>query len=929
MNETFDPYYNWLGIPPHEQPANFYRLLGVQLFEPNLRAIENAAERQMLLLRSVQNGPHGGLSQRLLNEISAARGCLLDAPKRAAYDYHLRQLLSPSLPPTQAPPIALPPSSPVPAPTSRASTDPATSPPNRHVSSRTGRRDQGNFAQHIFMIVLGGVAGLALGVLLLDYFAGTDLLGWSARAQKQPLGSEVAVPPSTEPPIPQEGKKVKTKQDLAQKPSPKETPKAPPPAAERTNPNPESSPPAKAVLVPPPVNPPSETRTAVPAPEAAVSLPDKLAPSKRAEPPSVEIQKKIGEEIAKVFSLEKARSAPEKVAIAKELRRVALETQGKPEERFVLFRRAAELALGGGEFSLAMEYVDEMAKEFEFDAIKAKHALILVAAKQSLNDTQAKAFLQVTKSVAAEETARGQFDEALDLTENACGAIIRAPNKRMRNEASEYLAARRLQNAAWKQFQAASATLQKDADDPAANLAVGRWYAAHVMDWDRALLYFKKCGVKAIQDAAAADRNDLSRPEEVEQAAELWYSVGSKPGEDACFLTRSLYWFKKSQDASSGLAKERAIRRINEIEGNPQFIANTARAALLRGLPPVPSRSADPAETVAPIAVKPSGTGPKSITVKKIAVIKGFDPTLGIMSVVYSPDGKLLAACDNKTVRIWDVAAGAEKTRLHGAAGRVYSLAFSHDGRFLAGGCVDSTIRIWNMEEARLNTTIEGAIGIVSKVQYSPNDALIASHGSKNGDEFRLWGASGKPLGRLDQFRVNFYPKCFTFVPNHKGTAITLLESGRNAKGMYLRLSRVEAPKPSADFSDWKWTSEEIPIGDLNPDPSSAIYSPDGRTLAVLKGDLDLVDIQTAKIRNTLTVPYPHRLRSAAFSPDGSMIVAAGDQITLWNARTGQELHSIKSSYGTWSVDFSSLGNTFAASVGSTVEIWEVTYDAP
>jgi hypothetical protein len=25
----FDPYHVWLGIPPHEQPPNHYRLLGI------------------------------------------------------------------------------------------------------------------------------------------------------------------------------------------------------------------------------------------------------------------------------------------------------------------------------------------------------------------------------------------------------------------------------------------------------------------------------------------------------------------------------------------------------------------------------------------------------------------------------------------------------------------------------------------------------------------------------------------------------------------------------------------------------------------------------------------------------------------------------------------------------------------------------------
>ncbi len=30
---NFDPYHKWLGIPPDEQPANHYRLLGLELFE--------------------------------------------------------------------------------------------------------------------------------------------------------------------------------------------------------------------------------------------------------------------------------------------------------------------------------------------------------------------------------------------------------------------------------------------------------------------------------------------------------------------------------------------------------------------------------------------------------------------------------------------------------------------------------------------------------------------------------------------------------------------------------------------------------------------------------------------------------------------------------------------------------------------------------
>jgi hypothetical protein len=52
MEAGFDPYHQWLGISPKDQPANHYRLLGVELFEVDHEVIENAADRQMAYLRT-------------------------------------------------------------------------------------------------------------------------------------------------------------------------------------------------------------------------------------------------------------------------------------------------------------------------------------------------------------------------------------------------------------------------------------------------------------------------------------------------------------------------------------------------------------------------------------------------------------------------------------------------------------------------------------------------------------------------------------------------------------------------------------------------------------------------------------------------------------------------------------------------------------
>jgi len=71
-SKRFDAYHRWLGIPSAEQPPDHYRLLGVPRFEADPDVIQSAADQRMAHLRTVQTGPHGELSQKLLNEVAAA-----------------------------------------------------------------------------------------------------------------------------------------------------------------------------------------------------------------------------------------------------------------------------------------------------------------------------------------------------------------------------------------------------------------------------------------------------------------------------------------------------------------------------------------------------------------------------------------------------------------------------------------------------------------------------------------------------------------------------------------------------------------------------------------------------------------------------------------------------------------------------------------
>ena len=225
--ERFDPYYTWLGIPPAEQPPNSYRLLGLQLFEANRPVIENAADRQMKHLRSFQIGARAADSQRLLNEVSAARIQLLDATRKASYDEQLRHTFA-----SPTAPFGSPANSP---------SDGGIAIQRRDVEKKAQvrRSPPGKSVKSVVSmigIVVGGIFGLAMGVMVIFYLTGQDLLGLSGKMRNPPESPPVVVVPSVVVP------KVKLKTPLPQsvllpstqpkvQPSVAPGPPPPPPAA--------------------------------------------------------------------------------------------------------------------------------------------------------------------------------------------------------------------------------------------------------------------------------------------------------------------------------------------------------------------------------------------------------------------------------------------------------------------------------------------------------------------------------------------------------------------------------------------------------------------------------------------------------------------------------------------------------------------------
>lgn len=90
MPVEFDPYRELLGIVTTNRPPDHYTLLGLELFESDRQKIDDAATERMGQLQDMANSDLVDHSQRLLNELSAARRCLLNAVQKVAYDETIR-----------------------------------------------------------------------------------------------------------------------------------------------------------------------------------------------------------------------------------------------------------------------------------------------------------------------------------------------------------------------------------------------------------------------------------------------------------------------------------------------------------------------------------------------------------------------------------------------------------------------------------------------------------------------------------------------------------------------------------------------------------------------------------------------------------------------------------------------------------------------
>ncbi len=345
-------------------------------------------------------------------------------------------------------------------------------------------------------------------------------------------------------------------------------------------------------------------------------------------------------------------------------------------------------------------------------------------------------------------------------------------------------------------------------------------------------------------------------------------------------------------------------------------------------------------------------TGENSVSVTEVDSRKLAGPELRhpgtppvITAAAIHPDGTRIATAGiDRSVRLWDVAAGREIGSPMRHRGSVDALSFTADGRWLASGGGDKTARLWDSETGAPIVASVVDSSWIRRVAVAPDGSWLAAAGLE--DSFRIWdvqSAERRPevsyrMPRVSLLLSHVSPGGLLIELSEENTArVRDLVTGKNLGTPMVHQSPVvrtrlapdgnRAATGTEDGSVSLWnprTGESIGLSTILDGPvQGLVFTEDGRRLLVWgKTSARVFDANTG---TPVGEPMVNgiSIQGAAISPTGTRVAVLAEpkSVRLWDPdRTTSIMEPVKLQYAFVPV-FSSDGSRVA--IGG-VDSWRV-----
>jgi hypothetical protein len=265
-----------------------------------------------------------------------------------------------------------------------------------------------------------------------------------------------------------------------------------------------------------------------------------------------------------------ARTDDDRIAAARLLIMRAGESDSAPAAKYVLYDSARSLAVEAGDTATAMEAIEGLLTSFE-DAegfLDVASASLQSLTRGARNDADHAEVAQGGIAIADYMIAAQRQDDALDLLTKLRNSALRARRPELTNAYKAMLEDLRVIRDEARRVAKDLEAIEKDPNDPALNLSVGKYLAVYKGDWAEGLKMLAKSSDETLSALAATDLAGANDSAAQIALGDRWWALAAKAkrAEARGLEQRAGYWYRQALPTSAGIERAVLIKRLSPPE---------------------------------------------------------------------------------------------------------------------------------------------------------------------------------------------------------------------------------------------------------------------------------------------------------------------------------------------------------------------------